>query len=53
MDSRDKQVEMIQSSINNVAKAIREGNTIAEKGVEVLQKAQPRIIQRKKFMQSC
>ncbi|KAL5545653.1 hypothetical protein UlMin_005340 [Ulmus minor] len=43
MDSRDKQVEMIQSSINNVAEAIREGNTIVEKGVEVLQKAQPRI----------
>ncbi|KAL5578745.1 hypothetical protein UlMin_011187 [Ulmus minor] len=43
MDSRDKQVEMIQSSINNVAEAIREGNTLAEKGVEVLQKAQPRI----------
>ena len=34
---------MIQSSINNVAEAIREGNTIAKKRVEVLQKAQPRI----------
>ena len=42
-DPLDKHVEIIQSGINNVAEAIREGNVIAEKGIVVFEKARRRI----------
>ena len=41
VEAFDKQVEMIQSSMNNVADAIMEGNVIAEKGILVFEKTQP------------
>ncbi|KAK2649330.1 hypothetical protein Ddye_016819 [Dipteronia dyeriana] len=43
VDAFDKQVEMIQYGMNNVADAIREGNVIAEKGIVVFEKTRPRI----------
>ncbi|KAK4848573.1 hypothetical protein QYF36_014695 [Acer negundo] len=38
VDAFEKQVEMIQVGMNNVADAIREGNVIAEKGSAVIEK---------------
>ena len=42
-DPLDKHVEIIQSGINNVVEAIREGNVIAEKGIVAFEKARRRI----------
>ncbi|KAI9180607.1 hypothetical protein LWI28_006482 [Acer negundo] len=39
----ERQVEMIQVGMNNVADAIREGNVIAEIGIAVIEKTRPRI----------
>ncbi|KAL5571102.1 hypothetical protein UlMin_020699 [Ulmus minor] len=41
VEAFDKQVEMIQSSMNNVADAIREGNVLIEKGILVFEKTRP------------
>ena len=51
METLDKHVEMLHEGINNVANAIREGNTIAEKGVTTLERSQPRIYAEEEIFQ--
>lgn len=41
MNSFDKHVEVLDSSIKNVVEAIREGNIIAEKGITIFEKGRP------------
>lgn len=42
LDVMDRHIESINSGINNVAQAIKEGNAIAEKGIAVVERARPR-----------
>ena len=42
MDVLERHIEILNSGINNVAKAIKEGNAIAERGIAIADRASPR-----------
>ena len=41
MNSFDKHVEVLDSSIKNMVEAIKKGNIIAEKGITIFEKGRP------------